>query len=365
VVAIGASLLIVIALMMRAQVEIDPRNWVDRLFALIAMAAVAARFLLKRERSRAHRVACDLIDHVGLFAIVCLVGALASYPVAADTSGFDDPALERADQLLRFDWVSWYDFVAAHPLLQAAETLAYRSIFVTPVILLGYFALSGRRAEARLFIASFWLAALMTLVLFMLAPAQGPLAYLWHGPIPYMPDSALYQAQIIPLLRTHALHSIAVTSLHGLVCAPSFHTVSAILYCIAAWPVRRLRWPILIINAAMLLATPVEGTHYLTDMIVGTLVALAATLAVRKGLPSLIEERKAAAAIDPRYAFLRRTRDRELISLLAQERNSAPRDGHPSGDRPSSPGRLISRRRPQRGHARPHPRPPRERCRRP
>ncbi|HMI19357.1 MAG TPA: phosphatase PAP2 family protein [Sphingomonas sp.] len=325
VAVIGISLLAVLALMSRAQVEIDPRNLVDRLFVVLAIAAVVARIVLRPARSRGQRIARDAIDHVGLFALICLFGALASYPVAADTSGFDDFALERADRLMRFNWIGWYDFVAAHPLLQLAESIAYQSIFVTPAILLGYFAYSGKRAEARLFIASFWFAALITLVLFTLAPAEGPLAYLWHGRIPYMPESALYQAQIIPLLRQHEVHQIAVTSLHGLVCAPSFHTVSAVLFIIAAWPIRRLRWPLLALNIAMLLATPVEGTHYLTDMIVGAAVALVASVAVRRGLLALIEELREPVGFDPLRTLLRRSRDSELIQLLAREPSSGPR----------------------------------------
>jgi membrane-associated phospholipid phosphatase len=257
--------------------------------------------------------------------LVCLVGVLASYPVAAGTNGFDDYALARSDRLLRFDWISWYDFVAAHPWLQWAEGIAYQSIFVSPAILLGYFAVSGQRAEARLFIASFWLAALITLALFTLAPAQGPLAYLWHGRIPYMPASALYQAQLIPQLRHHEVHSIAVTSLHGLVCAPSFHTVSAVLYIAAAWPIRRLRWPLLALNVAMLLATPVEGTHYLTDMILGVVVAILATVAARRGILGLLEELRQRADFDPLHNALRRTRDGKLVQLLAREPHGGPR----------------------------------------
>jgi membrane-associated phospholipid phosphatase len=176
-----------------------------------------------------------------------------------------------------------------------------------------------------LFIASFWLAAVATLLLFTLAPAQGPLAYLWHGRIPYMPQSALYQAQVIPLLRHHAVHEVAVTSLHGLVCAPSFHTVSAVLYIIAAWPIRKLRWPLLALNLAMLLATPVEGTHYLTDMIVGALVAIAASLAVHRGLLGLLEELQQPVSFDPLPRMLRRAPNHRLLQLLATEPSGGPR----------------------------------------
>jgi len=325
VTAITASLVAVLALMTRAQLELDPRNLTDRLFAVAAVVGIIARIALRRPSTRKHRIARDAIDHVGLFALICLVGALASYPVAANTRGFEDFALERSDRLLRFNWISWYDFVAAHPWLQFVESLAYQSIFVSPAILLGYFAFSGRRAEARLFIASFWLAAVMTLLLFMLAPAEGPLAYLWHGRIPYMPQSALYQAQVIPLLRHHEVHEVAVTSIHGLVCAPSFHTVSAILYIVAAWPIRKLRWPLLALNLAMLLATPVEGTHYLTDMLVGALVAVLASVAVRRGLLSLLEGLQRPVRFDPLRTMLRRAPNHQLMHLLAMESSGGPR----------------------------------------
>jgi len=325
VTAVGASLLVVLLLMTHAQLELDPGNLVDRLFGLIAVAGIVVRIALSRPRNRAQHIARDAIDHVGLFSLICLVGALASYPLAANTQGFEDFALERTDRLLRFNWISWYDFVAAHPWLQLAGSIAYQSIFVTPAILLGYYAYTGRRAEARLFIASFWLAAVATLILFPLTPAEGPLAYLWHGRIPYMPQSALYQSQVIPLLRHHEVHSVAVTSIHGLVCAPSFHTVSAVLYIVAAWQIPRLRWPLLALNVAMLLATPVEGTHYLTDMIVGALVAIAASVAVRRGLLSLLEELQQPVPFDPLRAALRRAPSGQLLHLLAMETSGGPR----------------------------------------
>jgi membrane-associated phospholipid phosphatase len=144
------------------------------------------------------------------------------------------------------------------------------------LVLIGHFALTGQRARSRRFLLTFWLGAVLTLALFPLFPAEGPLAYLWHGPIPYMPTSALYQEQLIPALRMHRVTDIDLGHLRGLVCAPSFHTVSAVIYIAAAWPCRSLRWPISLLNLAMLLATPIEGTHYLSDMIAGFGVAVAA-----------------------------------------------------------------------------------------
>ncbi|HSI16732.1 MAG TPA: phosphatase PAP2 family protein, partial [Sphingomonas sp.] len=79
--------------------------------------------------------------------------------------------------------------------------------------------------------------------------------------------------QLIPELRLHMFHVIDLGAIRGLVSAPSFHTASAVLFIAAAWPWRTLRWPLLALNVAMLISTPVEGTHYLSDMILGAAVA--------------------------------------------------------------------------------------------
>lgn len=247
--------------------------------ASIAALAVV-RCTVRKPVTRLHVRVRDFSESVLLFLWICLLGVIASYPAAAATTGFVDPALANMDRLLHFNWVSWYLAVADHPYLRSASATAYASIFVSPVILLGYFAWTHRRFEARKFLATFWLAAVLTLVLFFRFPAEGPLAFLWHGPIPYMPTSALYQEQLIPELRAHQLTAINLGALRGLVCAPSFHTVSGVLYMAAAWPIARLRWPLIALNTAMLLATPIEGTHYLTDMLAGLIVAIVATIAV-------------------------------------------------------------------------------------
>ncbi|HEY0269443.1 MAG TPA: phosphatase PAP2 family protein [Sphingomonas sp.] len=244
--------------------------------ALGAAIAGIARYAMRAPRSRAGIVARDAIENFALFALLCLLGAVASYPVAAESAGFVDPSLVRFDRLLHFDWPVWYGFVAMHPLLQRLGRLAYVSIFVTPAILLGYFAMAGRQAEARLFIATFWLAALITLGLFPFMPAQGPLVFLLHSHVPYMPLSATYQSHEILALRAHHLRDVDLDALHGLVCVPSFHAISAVLYIATAWRAGALRWPIMLVNVAMLLATPVEGTHYLVDLAAGAIVALIA-----------------------------------------------------------------------------------------
>jgi len=100
-------------------------------------------------------------------------------------------------------------------------------------------------------------------------PAVGPFSYLWHAPIRYMPMSELWQPDLIPALRARTVHAIDLGQLRGIVSAPSFHAAAGTLYLSAAWRAGAVRWPLVWLVSAMLLATPVEGTHYLADMILG------------------------------------------------------------------------------------------------
>ncbi|WP_029625252.1 phosphatase PAP2 family protein [Sphingomonas sp. PAMC 26605] len=273
---LAMSIACVAALLYDAGIAIDPRASSTRLFALAFALLAAIRLLARDPATPAQRVARDLAESVGLFMAIGLLGAVSTYPLAASTRGSIDGALQAIDQALHFDWLSWYQWVAAHRSLQLLGTAAYQSIFITPALILAHYAWAERRSDARSFLASFWLAAVTSLVAFRFIPALGPLATLWHGPVPYLPESGLYEADLLPALRDHAVHVVDLGTLRGLVSAPSFHTVSAVLYIAAGWGIARLRWTILALNTAMLLSTPIEGTHYLADMIAGALVAIAA-----------------------------------------------------------------------------------------
>ena len=276
VVLLAASILIVAMLMYGADLSIAPFAAATLTYAFVFALLGAIRWFCRAGGTPAARVARDLAEYVGLFAAIALVGAVASYPVAAYSHGFVDPMLQRIDLALHFHWLDWYRAVAAHSWLQAASRTAYAMIYVSPAILLAYLAITDQRREAHEFMVAVWLAATITLAAFRFMPAVGPFAYLWHGPIPYLPVSDLWQPQLIPQLRDHAVASVDLGHLVGLVSAPSFHAASGVLLIAFAWRQPLLRWPLTAINAAMLLSTPVEGTHYLADMILGAVVALIA-----------------------------------------------------------------------------------------
>jgi hypothetical protein len=216
-----------------------------------------------------------------LFITTSLIGAIASYGVASLTRGWVDEDLVLLDRLVGFDWTKLYAITSAHDFMQIAGRLAYASIFASPPMLVISFAIHGQRAAARSFLASFWLAVMTCLILFIWLPTLGPLAYMWHQPIKYMPTSGLYQAELIPILREQRAGPIDLGQLRGLVGPPSFHAASAVLYIFAAWRTSNLRWPLTVMNCLMLLSIPVEGTHYAVDVASGVMVAILSWTAVR------------------------------------------------------------------------------------
>ena len=280
VMALAVGALALAAMMQRAGLSLDWTSPGAAAFALALASLGGLRWKLRDARSRPGCAIRDMAEYFALFTLISLLGALASYPVAAFSRGFIDASLYRADLALHFDWVAWYRVVAAHPALQLASRTAYALIYVSPAVLLGYLAIAGRRREAYDFIAAVALAAVMTLAVFRFAPAVGPFGYLWHGPIPYLPVSDLWQPDLIPQLRDHASAPIDPGHLVGLVSVPSFHAAAAVLLIACALPHRPVRWPLVAANTAMLLSTPVEGTHYLVDIIAGAVIAAAALAAV-------------------------------------------------------------------------------------
>ncbi|RZL55913.1 MAG: PAP2 family protein [Sphingomonas sp.] len=276
VAALLAGLVATAWLLHRAELGVALWSRSNLPFALAAVCVVAVR---SHVVPRGWRHAAALRDGAGYYAVftlIALTGAVASYPLAALTHGYADQTLQRIDVALGFDWLAWYRLVADHRALQILGIACYGSIYLTPAILLGWFAHTGQRREAHRFLAGFWLAAVLTLALFTLMPAIGPLSYLWRGAVPYMPVSETWQSNLIPALRAHTIHAVDLGALRGLVSAPSFHAAAGTLYLRTIWRTPPLRRWLTGLVAAMLLATPVEGTHYLIDMIIGAAVAMLA-----------------------------------------------------------------------------------------
>lgn len=283
VAAIGLSTLVLAALMIRARLTIVPASIGFAGFVVIVGSLLALRHAARGQVTLNQTRLFDMAETSVMLFIMVTLGGVASYVGAAESTGYYDAMLDRADQMLGFDWLALYGFFAAHPVLHVLGKVFYDSIYVSPLVVLGYLAWHGHRGHARRFLLVAWIAITLTLLLFPLFPAKGALDYLWHGgPIPYFPREGFHQDVIIDALRDGTVRTVDLAALRGVVCAPSFHTVCAVVFIVTAWPLAALRRVIVPVNLAMLAVTPVEGAHYLVDMLFGVVVALIAVGAVRQ-----------------------------------------------------------------------------------
>lgn len=214
-----------------------------------------------------------MFELIAMFTLLSILGALGTYIVAAGSSGYTDPALAAADIAMGFDWVAAYHFVAERPWLILASRAAYLSIFMSPVIVLAGLALGGRWDRGYQFLACFELALGLTLIAFHYFPARGAIDYHVGVDVAHMPAAGVGHIDVIEAARAGALGVVDPTRLFGIITFPSFHATTAVLLIWGAWPVRLLRWPMAALNVAMIVATPVEGGHYLIDVFGGIAIA--------------------------------------------------------------------------------------------
>jgi membrane-associated phospholipid phosphatase len=76
-------------------------------------------------------------------------------------------------------------------------------------------------------------------------------------------------------LRDGSMRLIPLATSQGLVSFPSFHTVLAVLFSWALARTRYIAWPILALNATVMVSTLSIGGHYLFDVIVAALMTIA------------------------------------------------------------------------------------------
>jgi membrane-associated phospholipid phosphatase len=108
-------------------------------------------------------------------------------------------------------------------------------------------------------------------------------------------------------LRDGSFRMLVATGSEGIISFPSLHAALAVILVIALWPIPILGWATLTLNALMLAATPIEGSHYLSDVLAGIAVAIVSFAAARRIAASIGQraaQRRGAAepAIFPGFA---------------------------------------------------------------
>lgn len=246
------------------------------LIVIIPLAVSAVYAIARKEADvRIARLARAAVEMI-LLTFLC--GSL-SYSATSLDRPLWDAVFHAWDQAIGFDWRYWLAVLDGQPRLNMLLVLAYHSMW--PLVALVIMALVTVRDYRRLdvLLLAFGLGAVATVTIAAFMPALSPLPYYQITPSDH-PHISLavpreFEAQALAL-RSGAMRVIELSGAQGLVTFPSFHTVTAILLLLGFWRVPYLRWVSLVLNGLMLLAIPIEGSHYLVDVIAAVPVALMA-----------------------------------------------------------------------------------------
>jgi membrane-associated phospholipid phosphatase len=255
---------------------IDLRDTGLPMLAFVTMVTISIvygpRFRNVPALARGATISADLIAYALILGTFSYIAATSPRPLV-------HPILAEIDRSLFFDWLGYYSFVRANPSFAALLSAAYNGMIAEVGLVALVLFLAKDNARLRILLNGFALSALLTITISALFPALEALAFFKIYPV--VMTRAGYATGIDRVDDFLALHYgttnvVSVMNSKGIVCFPSFHTACAVLSAIGAWSRRWLFWPMLIWSALLIAATPVDGGHYLADVIAG--LVLSATL---------------------------------------------------------------------------------------
>ncbi|MBI3285002.1 MAG: phosphatase PAP2 family protein [Burkholderiales bacterium] len=228
---------------------------------------VSSRFFTSRVKISLH---CFLLPFVfaKAAAILQYLGIALNFPVI-------DDSLYALDHMLGFEWKTAFLWVRAHTLISEIFNIAYYSFWLQLLALPWLLGLSGRFYHLREWLSAMMLSCLLVVAISTPFPAHSAFTYFHAGNAENLDTVSHFQ-----MLRDGTMQTLDIRTLQGLVSMPSFHAVLAVLLSWALRFFRPLFVAVSLWNLIMLLATPTEGGHYLSDVIAGLMVAIFTLYAV-------------------------------------------------------------------------------------
>ena len=178
--------------------------------------------------------------------------------------------------------LQWF---SARPVVNKLAYYCYAALIPQQFLAFVLLPLLGRIERAQTLMLAVALGLLVTHGLGYFVPAVGAYPYYDITPAEH-PGVSLYLggscAPEVAALRSGELIDLTQRRLVGLMAFPSFHAMSAVLVAWAFWSVPYLRWPALMLNVGMVLATPLHGSHYMCETVAGVLLAYPCLMLARR-----------------------------------------------------------------------------------
>src|SRR5262245_22989205 len=247
--------------------------------ACLALAAAGWFYTCRRPDER---LASGCLSTAQVIAFAT-VGAPLSYLAASTNLPLIDHVYDAIDRAMGLDWKAMLAFMNAWPALFDALRPIYLSLTFQMTAAVLCLAFTGRFVWLRVYTLSFIFAALITIATSAVLPAAGvwPFYGLTAADSPHVLPTVSTSWPAFYGLRDGNVRALVAAGAEGIITFPSLHAALAVILVAALWPVARVRWVIFGLNALMLAATPIDGSHYFIDVLAGIAVAGVALGAAR------------------------------------------------------------------------------------
>jgi hypothetical protein len=245
-----------------------------------------------------HPLIATLFNAMGLVQVAFL-GAMASAALvfySGRAFPLVDAEMAALDAALGFDWIAYLQWFNRHPSLDAIAQAAYHSILAQPFLIILLLAITRQPERVYAFVVMMVVALAVTCLIALFLPALGPYEFFRVTAVDHPEIALITEAKMTaPIMWLRAADfSVPMPEVTvGLISFPSYHSATAVIYMWAGWRTPYLRWGIVVVNAVMLLATPIHGSHYLVDVIAGIAIAAVAIMVTRWMFAAITQKRLA------------------------------------------------------------------------
>jgi len=247
------------------------------LAACIGFTALLASVGFVYTRMRPDERLAIMGAETAFLTIFSAAACVFSYLMTTTDGPLIDPALARFDADLGFNWYHYVAFANAHPVVGMLSSAVYQTTLMQIALCVVVLPMLGHLDRVREMVLLVMASSLLCIVISALLPSEGALAY-FHPPASfYMQNHPVvdlaYKQQFFDI-RDGALTHFGLTDLKGLVAFPSYHVALSAILMIAFRGIRRWFWPVVAFNTLVILSTPIDGGHHLSDGIGGFVLAL-------------------------------------------------------------------------------------------